>query len=85
MIDEQIIQRQIETHKESLVQTIELVQTGQWDRQEALEHGVQPTELFHIRFIGGSKQTCAMIDDLFRLIIQAKKVCLNDYFYRTKP
>ncbi len=77
MINEQTIQRQIEAHKESLVQLIELVRTGQWDRQEALELGVQPTELFHIRFIGGSKQTCDMLDDLFKLIIQAKEVCLT--------
>lgn len=75
MTNEKTIQRQIEAHKESLVQLIELVRTGQWDRQEALELGVQPTELFHIQFIGGSKQTCDMIDDLFKAIIAAKKIC----------
>lgn len=78
MTNEQIIQSQIEAHKESLIQIIELVRTRQWDKQEALELGVQPTELFHIRFIGGSRQTCYMMDDLFSLIIETKKVCLNE-------
>jgi hypothetical protein len=77
MINEQTLQRQIEAHKESLIQIIELVQTGQWNGQEAMELGVKPTELFHIRFIGGTRQTCDMIDNLFKLIIQARKVCLD--------
>lgn len=79
MINETIIQRQIKAHKENLVQIIELVQTGQWDRQEALELGVQPTELFHIRFIGGTRQTCDMMDDLFSLLVQAKKACESEW------
>lgn len=78
MTNEQIIQSQIEAHKESLIQIIELVQSGQWKKEEALELGVQPTELFHIRFIGGSRQTCYMMDELFSLIIEAKEVCLNE-------
>ncbi len=77
MTNEQNIQRQIKAHTENLIQTIELVQTEQWDKQEAWELGVQPTELFHIRFIGGTTQTCNMMDNLFKLIIRARKVCLG--------
>jgi len=77
MTNETRYQEQIEAHKQNLIGTIELVKIGQWNGQEAHELAIQPTELFHIRYIGGSKETNQMMDELFNLIIEAKKVCLN--------
>lgn len=77
MTNEEIYQRQIKAHKDSLISIINLVECGQWEVQEALDLGVAPTEIFHIRFIGGTRQTCDMMDDLFDTIIKAKKLCLN--------
>jgi hypothetical protein len=77
MTNEIRYQEQIKAHRDSLIGTIALVKSGQWNGQEAHELAVQPTELFHIRYIGGSKETNKMMDDLFSLIIEAKKTCLN--------
>ena len=67
----------IKAHKETIKSSIQLVKANMWEASEVLEMVIPSAEEFYMRFIGGTKETCDMVDDLFRDIIEAKEFLLN--------